>query len=85
MLMIEKMLIDICSRKIKSYILQDLKCQKCQSLRKSNLSRYCSCSGAWVNKEMEAEKLREQLVGIKRKAEFHGMSWLYETLSSFGI
>lgn len=85
MLAIEKMIIDICSRKIKSFVMQDLKCDKCQQLRKNNLSTYCNCSGRWVYKEMKPEEIREQLSVVKQKAEFHGMEWLYETLSTFGI
>lgn len=85
MLAIEKMIIDICSRKIKTYLLQDMRCQKCQQLRKNILSRYCSCSGEWVYKEMDPKTLREQLSVVKRKAEFHGMEWLYESLSMYGI
>lgn len=85
MMMIEKTIIDICSRKIKSFLKQDMQCSKCQQLRKNNLATYCSCSGKWIYKEVEKNALMDQLAVVKQKAEFHGMEWLYETLTNYGI
>lgn len=85
MLVIEKTLVDLCARKIKSFLVQDMRCAKCQQLRKNNLSAYCGCSGKWVYKEMDAQSLREQLAVVKQKAEFHGLEWLHETLVNYGI
>lgn len=82
---IEQTIINICNRKMMAFILQDLKCQKCQQIRRHCLSRYCSCSGSWMYKEIQVKDLRKQLAIVKRKAEFHGMTWLTEVLTSYGI
>lgn len=85
MTLIELLLVQMCSRKIAAYVQQDLKCQKCGQIKRDILSRYCSCSGSWVNKDVDATKLREQLAIVKSKAVFHGMKWLQESLERFGI
>ena len=78
MTLIELLLVQMCSRKIAAYVQQDM-------IKRDTLSRYCSCSGSWVNKDVDATKLREQLAIVKSKAVFHGMKWLQESLERFGI
>lgn len=85
MLMIEMLLVEICTQKVVHYVQQDVKCQKCGQIKRDMLSRYCSCSGKWVNKEVDRQELMDQLSIVKAKAVFHGMKWLQETLERFGI
>ena len=82
---IEMMLVEICTHRVVAFTQQDMKCEKCQRIKRDLLSKYCSCSGAWVYKDQQPEDLRKQLELVKRKAEFHGMKWLLEVLTSFGI
>lgn len=82
---LELRIIDLCNRKIFNYIRQDVKCKKCGHIKRDTLSTYCSCSGEWVNKEMEGKELRALLSIVKTKAVFHGLKWLQETLEQYGI
>ena len=85
MLMIELLLVEICNQKVFHYVQQDVKCQKCGQIKRDTLSRYCSCSGQWVNKEVDRQALMDQLSIVKSKAIFLGMKWLQETLERFGV
>ena len=82
---IELKLIELCNQKIYNYIRQDVRCKKCGQVKRDSLSKYCACSGEWVNKEVEGKELKQLLTIVKTKAIHHGMKWLQETLEQFGI
>lgn len=44
---IEHLLVDAVRRKTVGYILQDLVCQKCRSVKADNLAKRCSCAGSF--------------------------------------
>lgn len=48
-LIIEENLIYEFNKLLVQYFTQDLKCNKCGSMRSDELSKYCDCSGRWVN------------------------------------
>lgn len=56
-LIIEENLIYELNKLLVQYLTQDLKCNKCGTMRSDELSKYCDCSGKWVNvvnvKELE--------------------------------
>lgn len=85
MLAIEMALVEMCNQMMYSYITQDLCCKNCQQIQRSNMDVYCKCSGKWINKEMQAKDVQEVLSIVKQKAQFHGMEWLTETLTNYGI
>ena len=45
---IEFALIDILYRRSMGYILQDLKCLKCNEIQRDNVSEHCTCSGKFT-------------------------------------
>lgn len=46
--LIERKLVDLLNRRIVGYQLQDLKCKKCKMVKNSTVSRYCDCTGLFV-------------------------------------
>lgn len=42
---IESSLLEILSRQILTYNLQDLRCQKCRMIKRENLPKHCNCAG----------------------------------------
>ncbi|KAG1689536.1 DNA polymerase epsilon catalytic subunit A [Nymphon striatum] len=45
---IEQMLIDALEKSSMSYVLQDLKCTKCKSIKKTNMSVLCECAASFT-------------------------------------
>ena len=50
---------DLLSRRIVSYQLQDLKCVKCKMVKNSLVSRYCECTGMFT--QTQGNELPEKL------------------------
>ena len=42
---IESRLIDVLNRKLISYTLQDLQCDRCKEIKQDNMMKYCECAG----------------------------------------
>jgi hypothetical protein len=57
---IEKRLLDMANRRLISYQMQDLKCKQCKMVRNSTVSKYCECTGAYIQTvgNVAPEKLR---------------------------
>ena len=54
---------------------QDLKCTKCGSLKVSDFTEHCSCSGAWVETIKQKEVVKKLRV-LASAAKFHGLKLL---------
>lgn len=74
-------LIDIALRKMMSYNLQDLKCVRCNEIKRENLTLYCPCSGQFES--LISAKDADTLLSIfLRVAETHDMILLQEMIQS---
>ncbi|XP_025837463.1 DNA polymerase epsilon catalytic subunit A [Agrilus planipennis] len=76
---IENQLLDIITRKMITYNLQDLQCKKCSQIKLENLTTRCSCAGEF-RCLISANDLIELLQTFQRLAESFDMSALYETV-----
>jgi len=59
---IERKLLDLVTRRLISYQLQDLKCKACGMVKNSVVSKHCDCTGEFVqtNGHMKPETLKNQ-------------------------
>lgn len=59
---IERRLLDLTNRRLISYQMQDLKCKQCSMVKNSVVSRYCECTGAYLQTigNQQPEKLKNQ-------------------------
>jgi DNA polymerase epsilon subunit 1 len=74
---IEKRLLDILNRKLMSYTLQDLQCDRCKQIKQDNLMTYCTCAGAY--KTLIDPNDTKNLVKVLNKiADEHSMISLKE-------
>lgn len=78
--LIEAMLVSIVKRRSIAYQIQDLVCAKCHKVKMSNMSQHCPCSGKFVT-EVSAEKFQQSVRAFYNIAQFHGFSWLEETVA----
>lgn len=78
---IEIKMIDIALRKLMSYNLQDLKCVRCQEIKRENLSTYCPCSGQFefLISASDTESLLKTFLKV---AQNHNMVLLQEIVNS---
>jgi len=90
---IERSLIELVNRRLISYQMQDLICKQCKMVRNSIVSKYCECTGAFLQTSgnQNPEKLRNRnLVNhmtdiklfmelVRSFATFHNLHVLRET------
>ncbi|XP_067618241.1 DNA polymerase epsilon catalytic subunit 1 [Eurosta solidaginis] len=76
---IEMRIIDVVQRKIMSYVLQDLRCLRCNEIKRENLAEYCPCAGEFVPL-ISGTEIKRLLQTFKRVAEYHKMQLLQETV-----
>jgi DNA polymerase epsilon subunit 1 len=59
---IERRLLDLTNRRLISYQMQDLKCKQCHMVKNSIVSKYCDCTGAYLQTigNQQPDKLRNQ-------------------------
>ncbi|QQP49216.1 Uncharacterized protein FKW44_009786, partial [Caligus rogercresseyi] len=74
---IETHLLDVVRRKTMGWVLQDLKCLKCDGVKEANMAKYCSCAGNFdtVSKSSDIKQL---LLTFKGIAEHYKMPLLLE-------
>ncbi|CCH44105.1 DNA polymerase epsilon subunit 1 [Wickerhamomyces ciferrii] len=53
--LIEERLINTLEKTITNFFVQDLKCEKCNRVKESNMSDYCSCSGQFVESQTKQD------------------------------
>ncbi|KAF9479818.1 DUF1744-domain-containing protein [Pholiota conissans] len=81
---IEFMLIDMTRSLERAFAQQDLRCSKCQQIQSDNVSRWCSCSGAYqftMNKADTRRKLRT-IVNVAREYNLPRLKECAQTLLS---
>ncbi|XP_030369181.1 DNA polymerase epsilon catalytic subunit A [Scaptodrosophila lebanonensis] len=76
---IEMRMIDVVQRKMMSYVLQDLRCARCNEIKRDNLAEFCTCAGNFVpligGKDIEA-----LLHTFTKVAGYHKMQLLQQTV-----
>ncbi|KAL5019574.1 hypothetical protein ScPMuIL_002466 [Solemya velum] len=76
---IEQSLVNSVNRKSMAYVLQDLKCMKCQGVKESNMQKYCKCAGDFTG-TLKMKDLARQLKTFRGIAKHYSMSHLLETV-----
>lgn len=72
-------IIDVVQRKVMSYVLQDLRCARCNQIKRENLAEFCSCAGEFVPL-ISGREVNGLLRTFQRVAEYHKMELLQETV-----
>ncbi|XP_017476166.1 PREDICTED: DNA polymerase epsilon catalytic subunit A isoform X2 [Rhagoletis zephyria] len=76
---IEMRIIDVVQRKAMSYVLQDLRCIRCNEIKRENLAEFCTCAGEFAPL-ISGQEINRLLRTFRRVAEFHKMQLLQETV-----
>lgn len=66
-------MIDAMLRRIVSYQLQDVRCNRCKQIKSVNLRTYCECSGEYEASERKVDIVR-RLEVTRSVAEYHQLS-----------
>lgn len=62
-----------------AFVLQDLKCTKCQGVKEGNMAKYCKCAGDFVN-TLDIDEFAKKLRTFKGIASHYNMTLLLETV-----
>ncbi|KAL9894607.1 DNA polymerase epsilon catalytic subunit 1 isoform 1-T1 [Glossina fuscipes fuscipes] len=76
---IEIRIIDVMQRKLMSYVLQDLRCMRCNEIKRENLAQFCTCAGEFAPL-ISSKEIDTLLQTFHRIAEYHKMDLLNETV-----
>lgn len=76
---IEMRIIDVVQRKLMSYVLQDLRCTRCNEIKRENLAQFCTCAGDFVPL-ISAKDIDQLLRTFLKVADYHKMDLLQETV-----
>eukprot|EP00105_Crassostrea_gigas_P000531 XP_011412371.2 PREDICTED: DNA polymerase epsilon catalytic subunit A [Crassostrea gigas] len=76
---IEDTLLDAIHRKSMAFILQDLKCVKCNGIKENNMRKYCRCAGDFTN-TVPAADLYKTLMTFRGIARHYEMVLLMGTV-----
>ncbi|KAJ3083395.1 hypothetical protein HDU99_010155 [Rhizoclosmatium hyalinum] len=77
---IEQKLVDLVSKRLLVWQLQDLKCKLCKNIRARNVDQQCECSGEYTTTLSRPEFLRKLKV-FANIARFYNMEMLQEVVS----
>ena len=77
---IEQQLVDIVSRRLLAWQLQDVKCSKCKMVKAENIRGHCECSGQYTTQLSRSEFVRRMKV-FANIARFHRMEMLSEVVN----
>lgn len=69
---------------IGSYLVQDLRCEKCFQVKKRSMEAHCSCSGSWML-EISEELMKSKLKTYKQVADFFEFNLLQEAIKDYCI
>lgn len=78
---IERRLIDVINRKLISYNLQDLQCNRCKQIKQDNIMQYCSCAGDYSTL-IQPSEVKALMVTFNTVADKHSMVLLKEYTDS---
>ncbi|WFD27179.1 DNA-directed DNA polymerase [Malassezia nana] len=76
---IELRLIAMVQQQIAQHATQDLHCSRCGRINTHNLAPYCTCSGAWVQKNTQSDT-NKRLAHALAIAQFHAFPLLASTV-----
>ncbi|XP_005182541.1 DNA polymerase epsilon catalytic subunit 1 [Musca domestica] len=76
---IEMRIIDVVQRKLMSYVLQDLRCSRCNEIKRENLAQFCTCAGDFVPL-ISGKEIDHLLRTFQNVADYHKMELLHETV-----
>ncbi|XP_068152320.1 DNA polymerase epsilon catalytic subunit 1 [Drosophila tropicalis] len=76
---IEMRMIDVLQRKLMSYVLQDLRCARCNEIKRENLAEFCTCAGNFVPL-ISGKDIKSLLSTFSKVASNHKMQLLQETV-----
>ncbi|BFF93033.1 DNA polymerase epsilon catalytic subunit A [Drosophila madeirensis] len=76
---IEMRMLDALQRKMMSYVLQDLRCARCNQIKRENLAEFCSCAGHFVPL-ISGTEIQTLLTTFSKVAGNHKMQLLQETV-----
>ncbi|XP_076438241.1 DNA polymerase epsilon catalytic subunit A-like [Babylonia areolata] len=76
---IEQSMVAAVHRKSMAYVLQDVRCLKCQMVKENNMRKYCTCAGEYCNNVTPAD-FGQQLNTFLSIARHYGMTLLEETV-----
>lgn len=76
---IEIRLCKIAQEAIRSFVLQDLRCSRCHTLREGNVGAHCPCSGPWAL-TLSRRDVRLKLTLLQRISQFHHLPILEEAV-----
>lgn len=72
-------IIDVVQRKLMSYVLQDLRCSRCNEIKRENLAQFCTCAGDFVPL-ISGKEIDHLLRTFQNVADYHKMELLHETV-----
>ncbi|XP_069115944.1 LOW QUALITY PROTEIN: DNA polymerase epsilon catalytic subunit A-like [Argopecten irradians] len=75
----EQCLVDSINRKSMAYVLQDLKCVKCQGVKEGNMTKYCQCAGNYTT-TADLKDFEKRLRTFRGIASHYNMVVLMETV-----
>eukprot|EP00640_Fibrocapsa_japonica_P005019 CAMPEP_0113949516 /NCGR_PEP_ID=MMETSP1339-20121228/76025_1 /TAXON_ID=94617 /ORGANISM="Fibrocapsa japonica" /LENGTH=202 /DNA_ID=CAMNT_0000956999 /DNA_START=49 /DNA_END=657 /DNA_ORIENTATION=- /assembly_acc=CAM_ASM_000762 len=75
----ELQLVEMIQRQSVRFQLQDLRCQKCNTVFTKMMAPHCDCSGNLVSDE-SGQGFLSRLHTIRRIASFHGFEWVVEAV-----
>ncbi|XP_019956457.2 DNA polymerase epsilon catalytic subunit A [Paralichthys olivaceus] len=76
---VEMALVEALQKKLMSYTLQDLVCNKCKGVKDANMSLYCRCAGDF-DLTFSVKSFSEQITVFQNIATHYNMSFLGETI-----
>ncbi|KAM8707435.1 hypothetical protein ACLKA7_011510 [Drosophila subpalustris] len=76
---IEMRMIDVLQRKLMSYVLQDLRCARCNEIKRENLAEFCTCAGDFVPL-ISGKEIETLLNTFSSVASNHKMQLLQQTV-----
>uniref|UniRef100_A0A3P9H1R7 DNA polymerase epsilon catalytic subunit n=1 Tax=Oryzias latipes TaxID=8090 RepID=A0A3P9H1R7_ORYLA len=76
---VEVSLIEALQKKLMSYTLQDLVCNKCKGVKEANMPLYCRCAGDF-SLTFSAKSFSEQIMVFRNIASHYNMRFLEETI-----
>ncbi|XP_015221455.2 DNA polymerase epsilon catalytic subunit A [Lepisosteus oculatus] len=76
---IEMALVEALQKKLMTYTLQDLVCNKCKGVKEANMPVYCSCAGDFTL-TLSTKSFSEQIGVFRNIAAHYSMAFLQETV-----
>ncbi|XP_033149828.1 DNA polymerase epsilon catalytic subunit A [Drosophila busckii] len=76
---IEMRMLDVLQRKMMSYVLQDLRCVRCNEIKRENLAEFCSCAGNFAPL-ISGKEIETLLHTFSNVSKYHKMPLLQQSV-----